>query len=39
MLPHKAMGVEDFLISARPPADERTIELFARVVGPAVREG
>ena len=37
MLPHKAMGVEDFLISARPPADRRTIELFARVVGPAVR--
>jgi F420-dependent oxidoreductase-like protein len=39
MLPHKAMGVEDFLISARPPADLRTIELFARVVGPAVRAG
>jgi F420-dependent oxidoreductase-like protein len=39
MLPHKAMGVEDFLISARPPADRRTIELFARVVGPAVRAG
>jgi F420-dependent oxidoreductase-like protein len=37
MLPHKAMGVEDFLISARPPADRRTIELFARVVAPAVR--
>ena len=37
MLPHKAMGVEDFLISARPPADRRTIELFARVVGRAVR--
>ena len=36
MLPHKAMGVEDFLVSARPPADRRTIELFARVVGRAV---
>ena len=35
--PHKALGVEDFLISARPPADSATIERFAREVGPAVR--
>jgi F420-dependent oxidoreductase-like protein len=37
LLPHKEMGVEDFLISARPPADLQTIELFAREVAPAVR--
>ena len=34
---HKAMGVQDFLILARPPADRRTIELFAQRVGPALR--
>jgi F420-dependent oxidoreductase-like protein len=39
LLPHKALGVEDFLISARPPADLQTIELFAREVAPAVRAG
>jgi F420-dependent oxidoreductase-like protein len=37
LLPHKAMGVEDFLVSARPPADLATIERFAREVGPALR--
>jgi alkanesulfonate monooxygenase SsuD/methylene tetrahydromethanopterin reductase-like flavin-dependent oxidoreductase (luciferase family) len=37
LLPHKKLGVQDFLISARPPADLRTIELFAREVAPAVR--
>ena len=34
---HKQMGVSDFLILARPPADSRTLELFAREVGPALR--
>jgi F420-dependent oxidoreductase-like protein len=34
---HRRMGVSDFLILSRPPADERTIELFAREVAPAVR--
>jgi alkanesulfonate monooxygenase SsuD/methylene tetrahydromethanopterin reductase-like flavin-dependent oxidoreductase (luciferase family) len=33
---HRDMGVGDFLVSARPPADRRTIELFAREVGPAL---
>src|SRR4051812_35849047 len=37
MLPYKALGVADFLVSARPPADFATIERFAREVGPAVR--
>jgi F420-dependent oxidoreductase-like protein len=30
-------GVGDFLLSARPPADVPTLELFAREVGPALR--
>jgi alkanesulfonate monooxygenase SsuD/methylene tetrahydromethanopterin reductase-like flavin-dependent oxidoreductase (luciferase family) len=34
---HRAMGVGDFLLLARPPADHRTIELFAREVAPALR--
>ena len=34
---HRRLGVADFLVLARPPADERTIELFAREVAPAVR--
>jgi F420-dependent oxidoreductase-like protein len=38
LIAHRAMGVGDFLLSARPPADRRTIELFAREVGPALRE-
>jgi F420-dependent oxidoreductase-like protein len=37
LLPHKELGVEDFLVSARPPADLATIERFAREVGPALR--
>ena len=37
LLAHRALGVEDFLVSARPPADFATIERFAREVGPAVR--
>jgi alkanesulfonate monooxygenase SsuD/methylene tetrahydromethanopterin reductase-like flavin-dependent oxidoreductase (luciferase family) len=36
---HRRMGVGDFLLLARPPADRRTIELFAREVGPALRAG
>jgi F420-dependent oxidoreductase-like protein len=34
---HKEMGVGDFLLLARPPADVQTIELFARAVAPALR--
>jgi F420-dependent oxidoreductase-like protein len=34
---HRDLGVGDFLLSARPPADVRTIELFAREVAPALR--
>ena len=34
---HRDVGVGDFLVSGRPPADTRTIELFAREVAPAVR--
>jgi hypothetical protein len=37
LLPFMALGVEDFLVSARPPADFATIDGFAREVGPAVR--
>jgi F420-dependent oxidoreductase-like protein len=37
LLPHKELGVEDFLLLARPPADLQTIELFASEVAPAVR--
>jgi F420-dependent oxidoreductase-like protein len=34
---HRRLGVADFLLLARPPADERTIGLFAQQVAPAVR--
>jgi F420-dependent oxidoreductase-like protein len=34
---HRRLGVADFLVLARPPADERTIALFAREVAPALR--
>ena len=34
---HRDLGVGDFLVLARPPADRRTIELFAREVAPALR--
>jgi alkanesulfonate monooxygenase SsuD/methylene tetrahydromethanopterin reductase-like flavin-dependent oxidoreductase (luciferase family) len=36
--PFHKMGVGDFLMLARPPADERTMELFARQVAPTVRD-
>jgi F420-dependent oxidoreductase-like protein len=35
--PYRDLGVGDFLILARAPADERTIELFAKQVAPALR--
>jgi F420-dependent oxidoreductase-like protein len=35
----RALGAGDFLLSARPPADMRTIELFARDVAGALRAG
>jgi alkanesulfonate monooxygenase SsuD/methylene tetrahydromethanopterin reductase-like flavin-dependent oxidoreductase (luciferase family) len=33
---HESMGVGDFLLLARPPADRPTIERFAREVAPAL---
>jgi alkanesulfonate monooxygenase SsuD/methylene tetrahydromethanopterin reductase-like flavin-dependent oxidoreductase (luciferase family) len=35
--PFRDMGVRDFLMLARSPADERTMELFATQVAPALR--
>jgi F420-dependent oxidoreductase-like protein len=35
--PHRALGVRDFLLLARPPADRQTIELLAGAVAPAMR--
>jgi len=35
--PYRDLGVGDFLMLARPPADERTMELFAGQVAPALR--
>jgi hypothetical protein len=32
------MGVGDFLMVARPPVDELTMELFAEQVGPRLRD-
>ena len=36
--PFLDLGVGDFLMLARPPADERTMELFATQVAPTLRE-
>jgi alkanesulfonate monooxygenase SsuD/methylene tetrahydromethanopterin reductase-like flavin-dependent oxidoreductase (luciferase family) len=35
--PFRDLGVGDFLMLARPPADDRTIELFAKQVALALR--
>jgi F420-dependent oxidoreductase-like protein len=35
--PYLELGVQDFLLLARPPADTETIERFAREVAPALR--
>ena len=35
--PYADRGVGDFLVSARPPMDRRTLELFAGQVAPALR--
>jgi alkanesulfonate monooxygenase SsuD/methylene tetrahydromethanopterin reductase-like flavin-dependent oxidoreductase (luciferase family) len=35
--PFREMGVGDFLMVARPPADGRTMELFAKQVAPALK--
>jgi F420-dependent oxidoreductase-like protein len=35
--PYGKLGVGDFLLSARPPMDRRTLELFATEVAPALR--
>jgi len=37
LVPYARLGVHDFLLMERMPADERTIELLARSVAPAVR--
>jgi F420-dependent oxidoreductase-like protein len=39
LLPYVKLGVGDFLIGARPPADIHTLELVAREVAPAVKGG
>jgi alkanesulfonate monooxygenase SsuD/methylene tetrahydromethanopterin reductase-like flavin-dependent oxidoreductase (luciferase family) len=36
--PFREMGVGDFLMVARPPVEERTMELFAKQVGPRLRD-
>jgi F420-dependent oxidoreductase-like protein len=36
--PFLDLGVGDFLMLVRPPADERTMELFAKQVAPALRD-
>ncbi len=36
LAPYRDMGVGDFLMLARPPADIRTMELFAKQVKPAL---
>jgi F420-dependent oxidoreductase-like protein len=38
LAPLATLGVEDFLLLARPPADLRTMELVAKQVAPALRE-
>lgn len=38
LLPYVRLGVGDFLIGARPPADLETLELIAKQVAPAVKE-
>lgn len=38
LVPYTKLGVGDFLIGARPPADTRTLELIARQVAPPVRD-
>jgi hypothetical protein len=35
--PFRDVGVGDFLMLSRAPADERTMELFAKQVAPAMR--
>jgi hypothetical protein len=36
--PFREMGVGDFLMVARPPVDELTIEPFAKQVAPRLRD-
>ncbi|MFD0439961.1 LLM class flavin-dependent oxidoreductase [Streptomyces chartreusis] len=36
--PYLDLGVTDFVLIGQPPFDERTLELFAREVAPALRE-
>ncbi|WP_405411856.1 LLM class flavin-dependent oxidoreductase [Streptomyces decoyicus] len=35
--PYLDLGVRDFLLGARPPVDEQTLDLFARQVAPVLR--
>ena len=37
LAPFAALGVGDFLMMARPPADERSMQLLAAVVAPELR--
>ena len=37
LLPYVKLGVKDFLIGARPPADMETLELVAKKVAPLVK--
>jgi F420-dependent oxidoreductase-like protein len=39
ILEYVRAGVGDFILRARPPANERQLELFAQKVAPLVREG
>jgi alkanesulfonate monooxygenase SsuD/methylene tetrahydromethanopterin reductase-like flavin-dependent oxidoreductase (luciferase family) len=36
--PFREMGFGDFLVVARPPVDELTMELFAKKVAPRLRD-
>jgi len=38
LLPYVKLGVGDFLVGARAPADLRTLELVARKIAPVVKE-
>jgi F420-dependent oxidoreductase-like protein len=38
LTPFVRLGVRDFLLQARPPADEESLELLARGVAPALRD-
>lgn len=39
LAPYRELGVRDFLLLARPPADEPTLEILSEEVAPALRAG